>query len=681
MQPAHAGECGSPKKNQHRQKISGESKSDYAGKAHKKAHWDCQPSTNHKKKEKKVRITIKKVAYGGNEKFRFHLTGNYTDEKFMLSNGSKTSFRLKPGTYAITEKDLPKGWRLTRIECGQGKRSGNRIVVRLEPKMPVECVFTNRKKRKKKGRITVRKIAVGGNDEFKFALVGSNTSKMFTLSNGGEASFVLKRGSYTIEEKSLPDGWSLDRVDCGQGDRTGNGIVVKLDPKKTIECVFTNRKTDDPDDPDEPKRFVKRRLDNLISHEPDRARLLRRLQEHQQQSIKDTPLKLAGTGATGTAPATGVPPVLARPPFAVGIAPSSIAFPRLKPLPADAGDDPDAQSGRAKGQPLFDTIAGYAEQLSAGPSQLRFGTSLSQVYALAQQAKAEEHKRKTAGSGFNFTGRPLTTPSVRPRPGFDVWIEGQASRYDDDVGGIDREGRFGVLYVGADYVVAPGILIGGIVQFDDTKEDLKGPGETGQIDGKGWMVGPYFGILLAENLMLDVRAAWGRSDNDIIQDDSVTGPNSASFDTTRWLTTAAITGSHYHGPWRISPRLAIAYGREQYDTFTNSAGVVVNGDEVAISRVTGSIEIGYRMITHSGTRIEPHASITGVYNFKDEDLLINGVVVEESKSRAKVEAGVLISLANGWGLRAAGHYDGLGDDDFHGYGGGLWVNIPLSRPR
>ena len=224
-----------------------------------------------------------------------------------------------------------------------------------------------------------------------------------------------------------------------------------------------------------------------------------------------------------------------------------------------------------------------------------------------------------------------------------------------------------------------GILIGGLVQFDDTKEELKGPGDTGKIDGGGWMVGPYFGVLLAPNLMLDVRAAWGRSGNDIVQDDGETGPTSASFDTTRWLATASLTGSHYYGPWRISPRLAVAFGREEFDTFTNSAGVIVNGDEVSIGRVTGTIEVGYRMITASGTRVEPHASISGLHNFKDEDILVDGVLVEESKSRAKVEAGILVSLPNGWGMRAAGHYDGIGGDDFESYGGGLWVNIPLSR--
>ncbi|MGI9411787.1 MAG: MSCRAMM family protein, partial [Hyphomicrobiaceae bacterium] len=267
---AWAGECETPTayENPHERKYG--SNTSNLTKAHGNGHWDCKTDKQHEKKTK-VEITIKKVAYGGNGKFRFHLNGPHTSENFMLSHGGETSFHLKPGTYAITEKYIPKGWRLDRIDCGQGKRTGNRIMVKLEPRVPVKCVFANRKKQMHKGRITVKKVTIGGNDEFKFALTGPQTNQMFTLTNGGETSFNLKRGTYAIEEKNLPEGWNLEQIDCGQGKRTGNRIMVKLDSKMPIECVFTNRKDDDPDDPgdpDEPKRFVKRRLDNLVSHEP-----------------------------------------------------------------------------------------------------------------------------------------------------------------------------------------------------------------------------------------------------------------------------------------------------------------------------------------------------------------------------------------------------------------------------
>ncbi len=42
-----------------------------------------------------------------------------------------------------------------------------------------------------------------------------------------------------------------------------------------------------------------------------------------------------------------------------------------------------------------------------------------------------------------------------PRSSFDIWVEGRISRYDDDAADLSRDGRFRILYVGADYLVAP----------------------------------------------------------------------------------------------------------------------------------------------------------------------------------------------------------------------------------
>ena len=52
--------------------------------------------------------------------------------------------------------------------------------------------------------------------------------------------------------------------------------------------------------------------------------------------------------------------------------------------------------------------------------------------------------------------------------------------------------------MGADYVLAPGVLVGALVQVDDTKEDTDDPELKGEIDGTGWMAGPYLGVRLYE---------------------------------------------------------------------------------------------------------------------------------------------------------------------------------------
>jgi hypothetical protein len=72
-----------------------------------------------------------------------------------------------------------------------------------------------------------------------------------------------------------------------------------LNPKETITCTFKNEleEGDDDDDDDERseeeiKRFINRRVDNLLTYGPNN-RVLNRLQE-QVPSLKDEPLKYAG---------------------------------------------------------------------------------------------------------------------------------------------------------------------------------------------------------------------------------------------------------------------------------------------------------------------------------------------------------------------------------------------------
>src|SRR5690606_17798422 len=119
-----------------------------------------------------------------------------------------------------------------------------------------------------------------------------------------------------------------------------------------------------------------------------------------------------------------------------------------------------------------------------------------------------------------------------------------------------------------------------------------------------------------------------------LYDDDIKLWRTGSFDTTRWLATASLTGNWYHGPWRLTPQVGVAYGHEEYDTYRNSLGQTVDGASVSIGRATFATEVGYRFTMSDGTLIEPHLGITGIWNFDSDDLVINGTVVETNGSRA-----------------------------------------------
>jgi hypothetical protein len=606
--------------------------------------------------------------------------------------GSTTVPDLPVGTYGVAETGYPAGTSAgdytTTYDCsGNGSSGSTAIIVNGQT---TTCTVRN----ERKAAVIIRKTTIGGVDTFDFTGPNGNFSITTTTPNtptsNSDSTFtgLTPNVKYTVAE-TVPAGWTLQNI-TGQGcTKVGDSVEVTPGVGESITCTFIDVKDDDDPGEEETKRFIHRRVDNLLTHGPDRARLLRRIQE-QKPSLKDPPLKIvetSGSGLQGPAAANG----LAHSGTTVeggmlgyrGVAETGLPWVDAvmgRPEEEPFGMVPLAATGpTSSSSALLSSIAGKLMPLMEGETSFKFGTSLSEIRTNIAEAEARSQQKKLQDAGLSFEGQPYTNPFLGVREGLDFWIEGHITRYRDDIGGISREGDFRILYVGADYVLADGILIGGLVQIDDTEEDIDDPTRTGEIDGTGWMVGPYFGARVLDNLFFDARAAWGQSDNDIWIDDAG-GFRTGSFDTERWLATATLTGVHYHGAWRFSPQIGVAYGHESYDTYVNSLGQTIADGEANIGRLNGGGEIAYRIERSSGTIVEPMVSFTGIWNFDSDDLVINGVTEQTDETRAKVEGGVMIRTPAGWALRAAGMYDGLGSDDFEAYGGSLWVNIPIHKP-
>ncbi len=486
----------------------------------------------------------------------------------------------------------------------------------------VVCTFTNKAKEgvePDKGSILIEKIAEFGDGEFHFSVTGpglTNENPVIQTTDGvGFSSVIgdLEAGNYSVTETSLPDDWELVSSICrGLNNETYPADDIDLSPGENVTCTFVNRKkTDDPGE-DITKLFIHRRVDNLLTYGPDRARILRRLDQQPGESLKDggsyEPLKMAGS-------------------------------------------------------------------VKDGQTDVTFSTSLSQIRSAAASAAS----KKIADAGFSFgdsySGHTPYALSQR----FDLWVEGQIASYDDLTGGYDRDGDFRILYVGMDYAIAPGVLLGGLVQVDHTDEDVSGPDNlTGSVSGTGWMAGPYLGVKLRDDLFFDARAAWGRSSNKIDLDDDVIGPRTGKFDTDRWLATATLTGNYYYGSWRVSPHVGVAYGNEVSDSYLTSLGQTVGSVDATIGRLTFGPEFGYKVMYENGSTFEPHVALKGIWTFDGDEIELSTGTVDIDQFRAQVEGGFIMRSADGYAIRAAGSYDGIGSDDLEAWSGKVWLNVPLN---
>lgn len=298
--------------------------------------------------------------------------------------------------------------------------------------------------------------------------------------------------------------------------------------------------------------------------------------------------------------------------------------------------------------------------------EMAFSTTLRQVLASqgvgASASDAQNNGGATAAAFSGGGGDALG--------GFGAWVEGKWAYAEYDASRSD----FGAVYFGVDYRADPDFVLGVLGQIDWTEE--KDSGANFEISGLGWMVGPYGVARLHDNLFLDARAAWGQSSNDV----NPLGLYEDSFDTTRWLARAQLTGDFTEGGWRFSPYARVTYFEESRDTYVDTLGITIDSQTVSLGRLAFGPEVSYTFHTENGAQIAPHVGVSAIWDWDQAEIfdLDTGDALSTDELRARLEGGAAIRMENGASIRAEGFYDGVGTDDLDAFGGSLKLSIPLN---
>ncbi len=246
--------------------------------------------------------------------------------------------------------------------------------------------------------------------------------------------------------------------------------------------------------------------------------------------------------------------------------------------------------------------------------------------------------------------------SADPVQRWDVWVEGRIARFDSDNG---KDGKFGVVYLGADYLITPNILIGLMTQYDWLSKDYRAANGqiTGHVKGKGWMVGPYAAVRFGEKLYLDVQARGGQSSNDI----TPIGTYTDTFKTTRWFVRGKLIGDFDYGDWTIRPGVAVQYISEKQKAYTDSLGNAIAAQTVSQGDVRVGPRIAYTYNLAGGSALIPWAEFAGVYTFGSKGKFSNGTYASDIHGfSGSVKAGVDWWTPGGARFSLAGSYDGIG---------------------
>lgn len=301
---------------------------------------------------------------------------------------------------------------------------------------------------------------------------------------------------------------------------------------------------------------------------------------------------------------------------------------------------------------------------------MSFSTSLRQMMSAADARKAAIQKSLMEGMALGSKSFKTQIVPAEESTGLDIWVQGKVSHVEENT----RASDLGLLYVGADYQVSPGLVLGVLGQFDWSDEEDQT--ENIKVNGFGWLAGPYMAARLYQNLYFDARGAWGESTNDV----NPLGTYADSFKTTRWLAKGQLTGDFKGGNWRFSPHAAVIYFEEEQDGYVDSLGIAISGQTETLGRVTFGPKIAYAAETPSGAILQPHIAIKGIWDFDEAEIVNLTTGLTEGSTdevRARVNGGIAARFESGWSVTGEGFYDGIGTDDLEAYGGSIKVNMPL----
>jgi outer membrane autotransporter protein len=297
---------------------------------------------------------------------------------------------------------------------------------------------------------------------------------------------------------------------------------------------------------------------------------------------------------------------------------------------------------------------------------------------LRYSAEGEQRKLQGAqladamalGAGF----RPSAGPKFSP---FDIWIEGKYASFRDNRASSDLDGHFGLVSVGADYVLSRSFLVGTMVQFDSMRQHSNS--QATEVSGQGWMVGPYATLRLTDNVFWQARAAWGQSSNEVSPFLTYTD----KFHTDRWLVSSTLTGRWGIGPWVLRPSASVAYIEDVSKSYIDTFGVAIPEVKSRLGQAKAGPEIGYRYQLGHGVVLEPRAGLQVIWNFAGDTTAngftqINGDPAGPVGVRGRAEIGLRASTSGGIGLDLSGSYDGIGAKDYDAFTGRATVRVPLN---
>ena len=305
------------------------------------------------------------------------------------------------------------------------------------------------------------------------------------------------------------------------------------------------------------------------------------------------------------------------------------------------------------------------------------------------------------GSNIDFGGvYRLDMSDVFKVEDTEGWLETDYSSVEGDNGATTS-----TLFVkgGIDYSIQENIIAGLLLMFDWSSEDggsnplpntilsatekaalsITGGDDavaSSEIEGTGWLVGPYVVADFDPNVQFEGKLAWGASSNTI----KPFGTYESDFETSRFLLAAGFSSSGSPGSsgWAITPAIDYLYYQEEVDKFRDGLDPAdfptLTGNNVAITaggNQIPSIEYGVHRVEFGPTfskardlssgEFNTVIGLSGVWSAGESKANSDPLDIEDFNARVNLRFDYLGN--SGINLNFGGYYGGIGGD-YSSYG-------------
>jgi len=226
---------------------------------------------------------------------------------------------------------------------------------------------------------------------------------------------------------------------------------------------------------------------------------------------------------------------------------------------------------------------------------------------------------------------------------FDIWIDGMFMMHNREEND-NRWGSFGIINLGADYLLADKALVGLSFHFDRMTDPTK---DGAELTGNGWLAGPYASLEIGKGVFWDTSLLYGGSANDID-----TAFWDGAFDTTRWMIDTSVKGEWLlDEATTLTPKLRVVYFSETVDDYavTNDAGdeLGIEGFDEEQFRVSLGAEIARSFVLENDLVLTPKLGVTGGFSGLDGAGAFGSISAGlslQTRNALMIDAGLLFNI-------------------------------------